>query len=87
MKLSYSYEKTLRGGQIQEIDIVSKEVNSRGEAAELNYPDFDANLYINGKFVADISHVLAKMPIWEDLIDATDWEELYCDMKAELPNH
>ena len=83
MKLSQNYEKSLKNGELQEIAIVSKEVYSRDDAAELGYDDFEVNLYINGKFVADISPVLAKSPALVEMVDSTDWEELYCDIESD----
>ena len=87
MKLTNTYEKILRNGESQTIIITSTNVYSRSEAAELGYDDFTADLYFNNKYIGDISPVLAKSPALVEMVDSIDWEEPYCDMKAELPNH
>lgn len=87
MKLTNTYEKILRNGESQTIIITSTNVYSRSEAAELGYDDFTADLYFNNKYIGDISPVLAKSPALVEMVDSIDWEELYCNMKAELPNH
>lgn len=86
VELSVTYEKAISNPyegitETQVIDI-STEVRNREEAEELGYYDFRADLYINGKHIADISHVLGKMPGYQELIDATDWVELYMDKVA-----
>jgi hypothetical protein len=85
-KIAVSFEKTTKDGegkfQHQEL-IISAEANSREEAENLSYNDFRFDLFINGKFIADISHVLAKTNVFEDLIDGEDWAKEYCDKNAE----
>ncbi len=69
------------------IDVVSKDVVSRKQAAELSYDDFKIILYIDGKYIADLSHVLSKCKsAWHELIDATNWEELFSEQNHELKN-
>lgn len=77
MKLTKSYEKNSRNEGHQEIIITSKDVNSRKEAEDLSYDDFTADLYLDGKYIADISPVLAKSHAFAAMIDETDWEEEY----------
>jgi hypothetical protein len=83
MKLTNTYEKILRNGESQTIIITSTNVYSRSEAAELGYDDFTADLYFNNKYIGDISPVLAKSPAWFEMVDSTDWEELYCDIESD----
>lgn len=84
MKLLKSYEKKSRLGGYQEIIITSKEVNSRKEAEELGYDDFTADLHLDGKYIADISPVLAKSPGFAAMIDETDWEQEYYQQYLDI---
>lgn len=86
MKLITNYEKSieLKDGSIQHqvIEIVSKEVDSKQDVEELGYEDFEINLYINNKFIADISHVISKnKETWMKLIDSTNWVNAYAEQK------
>lgn len=80
MKLQHVFEsrRTNQNGQPeQQTLILSAEANSRREAEELNYEDFKLELFVNGKFIADISAVLAQTGVYNDLIDRQKWEEKF----------
>jgi len=65
MKIQVSSQKfrpIKRGGKQnhqQEI-IISCDVNDRHELMDLKTEDFDISLYIDGKFVIDLSYILAE---------------------------
>lgn len=77
MRISKFFEK-FRGSQLQVIELWA-EANSREEAANLGYDDFKADLTIDHRFVADISHVLSDAGVFTEMVDAVDWEEVYCE--------
>lgn len=80
MKLQHIFEsrRTNQNNQVEhQVLILSAEANSRREAEELSYEDFKLELFINGKFIADISPVLAQTGVFNDLIDRQKWEEKY----------
>lgn len=86
MKLSTTFEKTFRklDGTIQNQELVIwAQANSKQEAEELSYDDFKMDLYIDGKYIADISYVLAKTNAFDTLIESEDWAKLYADGKEE----
>lgn len=86
MKLSTTFEKTFRkvDGTIQNQELVIwAQANSKQEAEELNYDDFKMDLYIDGKYIADISYVLAKTNAFDTLIESEDWAKLYADNAEE----
>lgn len=79
-KLQTLFEKTVRNKNKQvehQVLILSAEVDNRRAAEELGYEDFKLDLFINGKFIADISPVLAQTGVFNDLIDSEKWEEKY----------
>ncbi|MFD2921982.1 hypothetical protein ACFS6H_19840 [Terrimonas rubra] len=76
------YEK-FQNHQLQVIELVA-EANTREAAAELGYNDFKANLYIKGKFIADISPVIATSEAWEKMIDETDWVEKFREATEKI---
>lgn len=85
-KLKVSFEKTFRklDGTIQNQELVIwAQANSKQEAEELSCDDFKMDLYIDGKYIADISYVLGKTNAYEELIDHEDWGKLYADAKEE----
>jgi SepF-like predicted cell division protein (DUF552 family) len=77
MKLIKSFEK-YRKHQLQVIEVVC-EVSSREDINDLSYEDYQVNLFINHKFVADISHVLDDAGMFTEMVDKIDWEEIYQD--------
>lgn len=76
------FEKYTRNNELQVIEL-SATANSKTEASELGYDDFIANLFINHKFIAEISPVLAKSEAFAAMVDEVNWEELYCETVAE----
>jgi len=82
MKLKKTFEKFTKQ-QLQVLEI-SCTANSIMEAEELNYNSFEVNLFINHKFIADISPVLDKTPVFTDLVDSVDWVELFISMQEEV---
>jgi hypothetical protein len=82
MKLTKTFEKFTKQ-QLQVLEI-SCTANSIMEAEELNYNSFQVNLFLNHKFIADISPVLDKTPIFTDLVDSVDWVELFMSMQEEV---
>lgn len=92
MKLSKSYETYFRdrGGILQSHVIEIKtniEVLSKEEAGDLNYDNFDANLIINGKFVADISKLLSRSDAFVGMIDETDWAEMWAEAMDDIKHY
>ena len=81
-KLSKRFEKTLhlksKLEQLQVLEIVAH-ADNREDAKELGYDEYECNLYINGKLIADISAVLDGAGLLVGLIDSVDWEEIYAD--------
>lgn len=80
-KLSKTFEKLTKNHQLQVIELVA-EVSDRDEAGEITINDIEAHLYINHKFIADISPVLAKSDAFINMVDDINWDELYCDYIA-----
>lgn len=75
MKLIKTFEK-FRNKQHQVLE-VSCDVPSHDDIDDLAYDDYRADLFINGKFIADISYVLDDAGLFTDLVDGIDWNELY----------
>ena len=82
-KISKTYEKLTRNHQFQVIELVT-DISDRDEAGQITINDVKANLYINHKFIADISPVLSTTPAFENMVDDINWDELYCDHIAAL---
>lgn len=82
-KLIKTFEK-LRDNKMQVIHLTSKSVWNSRQVEELGYDDFEANLFINNKFIADISHVLNDAGVFQDMIDSVDWSEMYAEMEEEV---
>lgn len=76
MKITKTFEKLTRNNELQVLEI-SATVNSHDEAAELGYQDFEVNLFINHKFITDLSPVLDQTPVFTDMIDSVDWVSVY----------
>lgn len=77
MILTKTFEK-FHNGHNQVLEITAK-ANSRAQAELLGYDDFSINLYIDNKFIADISPVLAKTDVYCNLIDSINWVEMYAE--------
>lgn len=77
MKLIKTFEK-YRKHQLQVMEVTC-EVNSKEDIGDLSYEDYQVNLFINHKFVADISNVLDAAGLFTDLIDEINWHEVYAD--------
>lgn len=75
MKVIKRFEK-FRNNQLQVIEL-SCEVKNRKQIDEMSYDDFKADLYINHKLIADISHVLSNAGVFTEMVDVQDWEELF----------
>ncbi len=75
-KITKTFEKLTRNHELQVLEI-SATVNSHDEAAELGYQDFEVNLFINHKFITDLSPVLDQTPVFTDMIDSVDWVSVY----------
>lgn len=74
----YKKETKLPNGTLQnqvlEISVVARNME---ELRNLSYDDFVIDLFIDGRYIADISHVLGKTPVFIELIDSTDWEQVF----------
>ena len=79
MKLTKSFER-LRNKQNQVIEL-SCEVSTRNDIDDIPYDEFKADLFINGKFVGDISPVLDNADVLVKMIDDVDWFEIYDETK------
>ena len=89
-KLSETFEKSIKlpDGTIQhQVLVISAEANNREEAAALGYDDFKMDLFINGKFIADISPVIGKTEGFEKIVDETQWEEKFYTRKVNITIH
>lgn len=82
-KLIKTFEK-LRDNKMQVIHLTSKSVWTSRQVEELGYDDFEANLFINNKFIADISPVLCDAGLFTDMVDSVDWSEMYAEMEEEV---
>ena len=82
-KISKTYEKLTNKHQLLVIELVA-DISDRDEAGQITINDVKANLYINHKFIADISPVLSTTPAFENMVDDINWDELYCDHIAAL---
>lgn len=82
-KISKTFEKLTRNHQLQVIELVA-DISDSDEAGQITINDVSANLYINHKFIADISPVLSTTPAFENMVDDINWDELYCDYMADL---
>lgn len=82
MKLIKTFEK-FRNKQHQVIE-VSCEVSSRDDINDLAYDDYRADLFINGKFIADISNVLDDAGLFTGMVDGIDWDEIYSESLNNL---
>lgn len=82
MKLIKTFEK-FRDKQLQVIELTC-EVSDRSDIDDLAYDDYKANLYINRRFVADISHVLDAAGLFTDMVDSVDWGQVYSETYHDL---
>lgn len=83
MKLTKTFEKFTKQHGLQVLE-VSCNANTLSEIEEISYNDFEINLYINHKFIADLSPVIDKTPIYTELIDSINWIELYKEQQTEV---
>lgn len=76
MKLNKIYEKYRRQRdgryQLQVIDLWA-EAKTIEDAEELDVSDFNADLYIDGKFICDISFALDNAEVLSEMVYQTDW--------------
>ena len=80
MKLIKTFEK-YRHNQLQVIELTCEIINEQ-DIDELSYDDFEANLIINRKKIADISYVLDAAGVFVELVDNVDWHKEF-DMQYE----
>ena len=73
MKLIKTFEK-FRHNQLQVLEL-SCEINNEEDIDELSYDDFEANLIINRKKIADISYVLGAAGVLVNIVDDVDWHK------------
>jgi hypothetical protein len=73
MTLTKVFEK-YRHNQLQVIEL-SCEVKNEADIDELSYDDFEANLIINRKKIADISYVLGAAGVLVNMVDSVDWHK------------
>jgi len=73
MTLTKTFEK-YRHNQLQVIEL-SCEINNEEDLDELSYDDFEANLIINRKKIADISYVLGAAGVFVKMVDDVDWHK------------
>ena len=57
--------------------------SSKEAAAELTEDDISADLFINGKFISDISGVLENAGVFAQMVEVVDWVELYAETVAD----
>ena len=73
MTLTKTFEK-YRHNQLQVIEL-SCEINNEEDIDELSYDDFEANLVINRKKIADISYVLGAAGVFVEMVDDVAWHK------------
>lgn len=81
MRISQTFEKAVRtktGIQQQEL-VVTATTDNQGDFE--SYDDVEANLFIDGKLIGDISHLLSKAGVFQNLVDSINWNELAADTK------
>ena len=83
MKLVKTFEK-YRHNQLQVIEL-SCEIKTEEDIEELSYDDFEANLIINRKKIADISYVLDAAGVFVNMIDDVDWHKEFDMQVYESP--
>lgn len=82
MTLSNSVEKTIRNkqGAIEHQELrISATANSKDEAEDLTYEDFKLELIINGTTSYDLSLLLSKAGLFQDMVDDKDWSKEYAE--------
>lgn len=84
MKLIKIFE-CLKQGKQQELH-VSCDPKNKKAIDELGYEDFEVNLYVNKKHIGEVSRLLDKAGIYNELIDEIDWHEVYAEQNTELVN-
>lgn len=82
MKIFHRFENYTKKRQLQILEIECNPSNLE-EAESLGYDDFEVNLFIGNKLIADISHVLSKTEGYTTLIDSINWVEKYKDFVTE----
>ncbi len=55
-----------------QLQILELEVDS-SDGEDFSYEDVKINLYLDNRFVGDISHVIGKTEVYNDLIDSVNW--------------
>jgi hypothetical protein len=82
-KLIERFEKQIKlpNGSIQ-LQVLELEVDSN-DGEDFAYEDVKITLYLNNNPIADISHVIAKTSIYQDLIDGVDWKALSRQARIE----
>jgi hypothetical protein len=80
MRLQASFQKfrpLKQGGknQLQEI-VISCNVSSPREAYDLSHEHFAIDLYIDRKYIGDLSYILAEVndEAFREIIDSIDWD-------------
>ena len=73
MKLTKTFEK-YRHNQLQVIELSCK-IKTGEDIEDLSYDDFEANLIINRKKIADISYVLGAASVFVQMVDDVDWHK------------
>lgn len=81
MILSKSFE-TVKHGTHQVLEISCK-VKHRDDIDDLSLDDFNVKLFIGGKQIAEISHLLDKAELLEPMIEKVDWHELWAEANQE----
>lgn len=82
-RLTHIYEKAIRKGktiQQQELHITA---NTDDDGKFDVYNEVEANLFIDGKLIADISHLLDKANKFIEIVDSINWEEIAADVKID----
>lgn len=84
-KLTHIIEKSVRtkDGSIQHQHIeLSVDADKQGNFD--SYDDVEATLYIDGKKVAEIGHLLSKAGVFTDMVCAVDWNKINQTEKQHL---
>lgn len=73
-KLTKTFED-FKNGQLQILQLCC-EASSHQDLDNNSYDDYTLNLYINNKFIAEISRLFDDTELFTDLVDNVDWHEL-----------
>lgn len=70
-----SFKKTFEVFKNKKHQVLEFDLQSN-DATGFSYDDVKVNLFVDGKFVAEISDLLDKASVFIDAVDSIDWQEV-----------